>query len=137
VRDLRGNRATVEYCDNADCGTCSTCSHLFKQKKTTVEVHNPRALSLSPGDLVEIFLSPAKALRAGFLVLILPILLFFPLYLLGRDLLKIELEIVNVLLGTSGILFGFLINLYLRRIRATEDLPEISRVLLHSDHSLN
>jgi positive regulator of sigma E activity len=137
VTDLKGSRATVEYCDKADCGTCSSCTHLFKQRRTTVEVSNPKELPLNPGDVVEIFLSPSRAIKAGFDVLILPILLFFPLYLVGRDLLEIESEIVNVLLGTIGILLGFSINLYYKKTKGEADLPEISRVLLPFRNSLN
>jgi positive regulator of sigma E activity len=47
---------------------------------------NPQSLSIKTGDRVEYFIAPGKAIKAGFLVLIVPILAFF----LFRDEFRLE-----------------------------------------------
>jgi len=41
---------------------------------------NTQAFDLAPGDRVEYFIAPGKAIKAGFFVLMVPILVFFLFY---------------------------------------------------------
>ncbi len=129
VEEVKGQEVTVKYCQNADCGTCATCSHGFKQKEVVIKASNSQSLQLSEGDTVEIFLSPWRAIKAGFLVLIFPLIMFFPPYVLASETLGIQNESVRILFGLGGIVLGFLINLILKKTRGGSDLPEIRRIL--------
>jgi positive regulator of sigma E activity len=129
VEKVKGQEVTVKYCQNADCGTCAACSHGFKQKDVVVKASNAQRLPLAEGDTVEIFLSPWKAIKAGFLVLIFPLIMFFPPYVLASTTLGIQDETVRILFGLAGIILGFLVNLILKKTSGGSDLPEIRRVL--------
>ena len=129
VEQVRGKEITVKYCQNADCGTCTACTHGSKQKEIIVTASNSERLPLTEGDTVEIFLSPWKAVKAGFLVLILPLLMFFPPYVFASTTLGIQNEAVRILFGTGGIVLGFVINLILKKTSNKSDLPEIRRIL--------
>ena len=95
-----------------------------------LEIEVPRE-----GDTVEIFLSPWKAIKAGFLVLIFPLLMFFPPYVIASTTLGIQNETVRILFGTGGIALGFVFNLILKKTKKRSDLPEIRRILDRTDET--
>lgn len=133
VRDVTEDSVSVLYCGDGDCEGCHSCGHMFEKKEKILQAMNRTSRSLKPGDTVEVFLAPWKAVKAGFLVLILPLLLFLVFYYTGGKFLGIERENIQVLLGMGGIIVGFLINL-LRKLTAKHaDLPEIVRVLATGD----
>jgi positive regulator of sigma E activity len=93
-------------------------------------VRNTRSLLLAPGDRVEYLVAPGKAVKAGFLVLIVPILAFLLLYVLTGVLWRQANEIARVLAGTAGIALAYLTIFALKnRIR---EFPEITRVVSSS-----
>ncbi len=136
VEQVKGKEVIVKYCQNADCGTCTACTHGFKQKEIVVKAANSGGLALTEGDTVEIFLSPWKAIKAGFLVLIFPLLMFFPPYVLASTTLAIQNETVRILFGIGGIALGFVINLILKKTSNRSDLPEIRRILDRTHETL-
>ena len=97
------------------------------RKERLFAVQNTRSLVLKAGDRVEYFIAPGKAVKAGFLVLIVPILVFFLFYYLTGLLWKETGENARVLAGVGGIALGFLVNFALKkRIR---EYPEITKVI--------
>jgi positive regulator of sigma E activity len=90
-------------------------------------VRNPRSLVLKSGDRVEYFIAPGKAIKAGFLVLIVPILAFFLFYYLTGMLSPAAGETAKVLAGVGGIVMGFVMNFALKN--KTREYPEITKVL--------
>ena len=133
VRDVTEDSVSILYCGDRDCEGCHNCGHLFKEKEKILQATNRTNQPLNPGDSVEVFLAPWKAVKAAFLVLILPLLLFFVFYYAGSRLLSIEKENIQVLLGVGGIILGFLINLIRKLVSRRTDLPEIVRVLAAGD----
>ena len=129
ILKIASNRATVRYGEAGECGSCQACSKAFARKETILEVAHRGDLDLKEGDTVEIFLSPWKGIRAGFQVLIFPLLLFLGFYFLGEKALGAANETISILLGLFGIALGFLLNLLYKMIRKNPDLPEIVRVL--------
>jgi len=113
----------------AGCGGCTLCLLGRPEAKTTIEAENRRNLPVEVGDTVEIFLSPAKAIKAAFFILILPLLLFLALYGVGKELIGIESEGANVLIGASGLIGGLLLNLAAKKLRRAPDLPEVTRIV--------
>lgn len=81
------------------------------------------------GDIVEIYLSPWKAIKAGFMILMLPLILFLLFYFAGSGWLLAGNESGSLLLGTAGIALGFLINLVLKLKSKQQELPMILRVV--------
>jgi positive regulator of sigma E activity len=136
IEEIKDSRVKVRYCRDVDCGGCTHCSLGRSEKETILEAHNTKRLPVAVGDTVEIFLSPWKAIRAGFLVLIFPLLLFFAFYALGKHALGIEAEGVNVLLGLAGIACGFLLNLAQKKLQKEPDLPEVVRLVTVTDRTV-
>jgi positive regulator of sigma E activity len=68
---------------------------------------NTAQLPIKPGDVVEVYTAPAKAVGAAFQVLILPLLLFLGAYS-GSQALGVSSESLRVLIGAGGLSAGFL-----------------------------
>ncbi len=104
--------------------SCSNCGNCGEKPGAVVRAVNRQGLVLSPGDLVEYEVNSARALRAGFLLLVLPLLLFFPFYYVAS--LVSALEPLRVLAGLGGVAAGVLANVLLRRVRGSrEEYPEV------------
>jgi positive regulator of sigma E activity len=97
------------------------------RKERMVAVRNTQSLAIETGDRVEYFIAPGKAIKAGFLVLIVPILAFFLFYYLTGRLWPQSGETARVLTGVGGIVLGFVMNFVLRN--RSREYPEITRVL--------
>ena len=129
VEEIKDSLVRAKFFRDAECGSCTHCTLGKEKQETSVEARNLSALPLKIGDTVEISLSPWKSIKAGFLILIMPLLLFFVLYLFGKHLLGIDSETANIFLGISGIAIGFLINILIKRFQSRPDLPEITRIV--------
>ena len=129
IKGIDENRhVTVKYCEDEECAKCEGgCSTGFKQKETKLTELNAQDLSLKAGDAVELFVSPRKAIKAGFLILILPLLLFVAFYFAGESLLGIASELLQVLFALCGIALGLLLNVFLKKSSTGKELPEIFR----------
>jgi positive regulator of sigma E activity len=97
------------------------------RKERLFAARNPQSLSIKTGDRVEYFIAPGKAVKAGFLVLIVPILAFFLFYYLTGMLWPDAGETAKVLAGVGGIVMGFVMNFALKN--KTREYPEITKVL--------
>jgi positive regulator of sigma E activity len=97
------------------------------RKERSFAVQNPKSLTVEVGDRVEYFIAPAKAIKAGFLVLIVPILAFFLFYYLTGILWADAAQTAKVLFGIGGIAAGFAVNFALKK--KTREYPEITKVL--------
>ena len=98
-----------------------------KPRERLFAARNPRSLTVKTGDRVEYFIAPGKAIKAGFLVLIVPILAFFLFYYLTGLLWTEASETARVLFGVGGIAVGFAVNFALKN--KTREYPEITKVL--------
>ncbi len=129
IKEINAKHITVAYCQDEQCASCGGggggCSHGFKQKDTTLKARNVRNLPLQVGDTVELFLSSRKAIGAGFLMFIVPLLLFILFYYTGQSFLNIASEPLKVLMGTGGLALGLALNLVLRLAGRGGDLPDI------------
>lgn len=148
VKKVEGDLAWISGddcagCDHgAHCGSCgpsdptsenhSTGGHgelsLFgTRRERSFRARNTQAFALAPGDRVEYFIAPGKAIKAGFFVLMVPILVFFLFYFLSGVIWTGAGETAKVLAGVGGIILGFLMNFVLKkRIR---EFPEITKIV--------
>jgi positive regulator of sigma E activity len=121
-------RATI----SSECG--DSCLHCTKPKhKESVRVKNPLKLDIKIGDMVEIYASPGKTILAGFLIFIVPLLLFIVSYFTGKTITGTVDELIPFLCGIGGIGVGFLLNVIIKSIRKEKDLPEIIKI--YSKHN--
>lgn len=126
VLEINGTEVTLGFCENEACKSCG--GHLCNVKEKHYTAENKKGIPLRRGDVVEVFIDPGKTVLASFMLLIVPLLLFFLFYLLGNRFM--EAEIANVGLGTLGLAGGFGLNLLIARKRkGKEELPRIVRVL--------
>jgi len=131
VIELQEAKALVCIEDNIPAeggcnGNCVSCTNNHKTKRNIWVKYN-KDLDLHLTDKVEIYYSTGKTLKAAFMILILPLLLFFLFYNLGGLIFKVDNDLVSGLCGLGGIAFGFLFNYILFRFKKNTQLPEISR----------
>jgi positive regulator of sigma E activity len=147
VRKIEGRLVWVAGADREDAQGCASCGSqdscgscgerseghvgldLFgsRSKERLFTVRNSEALRLRAGDRVEYYVSTGKAVKAGFLVLVLPVLSFLLFYGLASLVRPHSGEGLKVLSGVAGLAVAFLLNLALSRHGG--DYPEIRRVL--------
>lgn len=83
---------------------------------------------MSTGDLVEVYLSPGKTLRAALWMLVLPLALFAAFFFLAGPVAGVTEEGLKLAAGVVGLLAGIGGN-GLRRKLASPELPEVARVI--------
>ncbi len=125
VQQVSPNEVKVELGSLAACGGCTACGALAKTGPQILRAGNPHGLSLRPGDVVEVGFEPGKAVRAGFLVLIVPLFLFMAAYL-AAGALGVQGDPLKVLAGIGGLAAG--LGIAWLRSRSGGNLPEIVRV---------
>jgi positive regulator of sigma E activity len=129
ILSIDGTTATLSCSDNQ---TCESCNGLFcNVKARTYKAIVPDTLEVSPGDRVEVFVPPAKAIAAGFWVLVAPLILFLAGYF---ALSSLDSEPLQVAGGVVGLAIGFVI-VALRTRRRPPELPSIVSVQSAHDAS--
>lgn len=89
---------------------CKSCSSMFcrpggdRREFTAI---NPRGVALNTADEVEFYVEPGRAILAGFLVLVMPLIAFAGAYFAVGGLLEAPSEQVRVLAGLGGLFLGF------------------------------
>jgi positive regulator of sigma E activity len=115
----------VILCPDEACESCAACAAFDRNKPQVVKTSNPGGLPLKSGDFVEVYMATGRTIKAAFMVLILPLICFFALYM-GSGRLGLGSEAARVLLGAAGLAAVFGYN-YLRRGNP-KDLPQVLRV---------
>lgn len=115
-------------CQTQSCANCKSSSFCGAKGKHFI-AYNGTNTELSIGDNVELFLPPGKTVIAGFVALLLPVLLFplgyyFPLLFTQQ-----VHEGIQIIGGIGGIAIGFLISRIFSKTKAKEYTPEITRIL--------
>ncbi len=115
-------------CGSSACANCKT-SAFCSTKDREFEAYNKTGNSLNSGDVVELYLPPGKTIFAGFIALLLPVLLF-PLGYYLPVILKLSVgEGIQILFGLGGIAVGFLIGRLFSKIKGKDYIPEITRLV--------
>lgn len=122
VIEVHKGSATLECFDHQGCASCG--SAFCNVKARTYAATVGEGLEVRPGDQVEVFVPPARAIVAGFAVLIFPLLLFIAAYLAFGFL---DSEPARVGTGLAGLAAGFGI-VYLAGRGRRKELPTVVRV---------
>ena len=115
----------VIMCPDEACESCAACAAFDRNKPQIVKTFNASDLPLKSGDFVEIYMATGRTIKAAFMVLILPLIVFFSLYM-GSGRAGMGSEAVRLLIGAAGLAVVFGLN-YLRRGNP-KDLPQVLRV---------
>lgn len=122
VSKIEADRVFVG-CSSTACEGCK--STLFcNNKKQEFEVKNPKALELSIGSYVKIFLPPQKTIFSTAMLFILPLVLLALVYVL----LPLENQVTKALISLCGLALGFVIAYFYFRFKKTELMPLIESV---------
>lgn len=127
VLEIADTTVTVESYQQENCESCSSSFCTITTRK--IRAQRPTDLRLKVGDNVEVYLPPSKAIGAGFLVLIFPLLLFLATYLAFGFL---NNEGAQVGAGLGGLALGFAL-VYLFGKARPQDLPKIIHVIPSTD----
>ncbi len=105
---------------------CESCGSTFCSVKERVfTARNSHEFSLQIGDSVVADLPTGKTILAGFMALMLPLLLFAAFYLLSVHLFQVSSEGIKVLFGTAGMGLGFGVTFLVKKIQKGGEYPEI------------
>ena len=143
VKKVEGELVWISGDDCTGCDQCGSCGPSVPASKNhsagghgeisltrrerSFTARNTQAFDLAPGDRVEYFIAPGKAIKAGFFVLMVPILVFFLFYFLTGAIWTGAGETARVLAGVGGIVLGFLMNFVLKK--KIREFPEITKVV--------
>lgn len=88
---------------------CKSCSSMFCKPGDRREFPavNPKGLPLHRSDEVEFYVQPGRAILAGFVVLVMPLIAFALAYFAAGVLFSEPTEQVRVLSGLGGLFAGF------------------------------
>ncbi|MGI6432334.1 MAG: SoxR reducing system RseC family protein [Sphaerochaetaceae bacterium] len=128
VVSIQTNGLITVSCQSAGCESCAAGA-LCNTKGKTFVAHNHAEELLNVGDTVELYLPPGKTVFAGFITLLVPILLFPVGYYLPSLFMKQATEMVRLVFGIGGIALGFLISRLFSKANAHEYTPSITRII--------
>jgi sigma-E factor negative regulatory protein RseC len=122
------SRKITVTCNTSSCGECHAGAFCSAKGKNFI-AKNIHDLKLSKGDIIELYLPPGKTLFAGFITLLVPLILFPIGYFLPNALSVDPTEPLRILGGFVGIALGFVISGIFSRLKANEYMPSITRII--------
>ena len=115
----------VLACDDSACEACPASQAFCSPRVREFTANNSKGVSLSPNQLVDVFVHPGKAIWAGFTVLIMPLILFALGYFLGEQILGAGREVAAMLIGLGALGVGFAMSYGYHQLRKGKDMPEV------------
>ena len=102
-----------------------TSRSFWKVKERSFPVENPEGLEVNPKELVEIEVNPSGAIKAAFMIFMLPLVGFLAFY--GAGNLVIKSEGWLFVLGVLGFACGMGVNILVRKFKGPGELPVLKR----------
>ena len=129
VINIKNDIITLACGDSEGCQSCAAHGICGGVNDKTFEAYNSESLELEAGDRVEVLLPTGKTIRAAFMVMIFPLLLFFVFFFGAGRLIDSPSEGIQVLFGIAGIAAGFGINFLTNRKTSKKSMPLVMRKL--------
>lgn len=128
ILNIKDKTVTLSCADLS--GGCKSCkaNSFCSVTNHTFDALNRRNIDLKSGDLVEIHLPTGRTIFSGFMVLILPLILFIIFYLAGSHFFSLG-EGISTLLGLVGLAAGFGITAFYNKISKLRNTPSITKRL--------
>jgi sigma-E factor negative regulatory protein RseC len=125
VISIDGDHITLACPDSAACKSCAASFCSTKERRFSAR--NVHHIDLNPNDEVEVFIHPGKAILAGFMVLIFPLLMFILGFEVAGRFLGFVSEAARAGIGGAALAVGFgAVFLYNRR-RGNAQMPSVLR----------
>ncbi len=115
---------TLSCGDKESCAGCAG-STFCNVKGNSFKALNNQDIEIGIGDRVNFYLPGGRTVFAGFLVLILPLLMFMLFFMSAGWFFGISSEGIKTLFGFGGLGAGFGLSLLYNRIRRHKDMPLI------------
>lgn len=128
VIDIKNNSQVTVSCSTSACESCQA-GGLCSTKGKTFIAKNTSSHRLQKGDIVELYLPPGRTIFAGFIALMVPLILFPVGYYLGIALFPTSKEIIHIFIGILGMALGFSLSGIFSKIKASQYTPEITQVM--------
>ncbi len=128
VVNIKNNSHITVSCSTSACEGCHAGA-LCSTKGKTFVARNSNEYALKQGDTVELYLPPGKTIFAGFVALMVPLILFPIGYYFGIALFPTSAEVVHILIGIVGMASGFALSGVFSKIKASQYTPEITKVM--------
>lgn len=128
VAKIDGHEITLRCGPQSACESCST-SMFCKVDAREFIAANTNHLELNVGDKVEFYIPTDKSIRTGFILLMMPLILFLLFYFVAESVMKIDHPMIKVLIGIAGLAAGFGINMMFKLWDKKPDLPEIVKII--------
>lgn len=119
---------TLSCTDDGSCTSCAGKGFCNVQGKQYTAI-NSQNLDLKPGDDVEVYLPPGKTIFSGFMVMMVPLVLFALGFILAASFLEAGNDLYHALGGFIGLALGFLIAYLYGKQQKSRSQPEILRVI--------
>ncbi len=130
ILSIKNNIAEVACEEAAGCKSCAGGAFCaVKSRQFEARLSAGIAGTLSEGDLVEILIPPGKTIFAGFMVLMVPLILFLCGFAAGKMLLPEAGEGIQALFALAGLGAGFLLAFAYNRLTGKKNLPLVTRVI--------
>ncbi len=123
IAKIEGDIVTLKFRHSESCESCG--SSFCATKDRVFEAKNSRALPLSEGETVAVYIPTGKTIGASFMLLIFPLLLFVLFFLGAGNVFPESGEGPRALAGLAGLAVGFGTSILLRTFRKTNDMPEV------------
>jgi len=123
VEEIQPDHTVLVRYPNPKAEKSQTSRSFWKVKERTFPAENPNNLFLLKGDMVEILVDPKGAIKAAFMIFMLPLIGFIGFY--GLVSLLIEQEAVLFLAGVLGLAAGMGVNALVRQFKGQGQLPVI------------
>ncbi len=127
VHHLEEDGAVYVIYPNPGSEKSRTSRSFWGVKEKPFPASNAHVLNVQEGDMVEILVNPAGAMKAAFMMFIFPLLCFLLVYTVAAKV--IQEEVLLYLMGTIGLAGGFLVNALIRKFRGPGEMPSIERIL--------
>jgi len=128
-----GNGIEIEMNQGYACSGCSAC-FIDKDKGHILRIH--QEIDVKPGELVEIEVQPAFAIKSAFLLFFMPLVMLVLGYFLFMYLIPIqtlEMPYRGILGAIFGLIFSFfLVYFYDRSLQKKDSDPQIRIVKIKS-----
>lgn len=128
VISIRNDGTITVSCQTQSCENCKAGAFCATKGKHFI-AYNGTNTELTIGDTVELYLPPGKTVFAGFMTLLVPVILFPIGYYLPVLFNAGVQEGIRVMGGLVGIAVGFLISRKFSKLKAKEYTPEITRII--------
>ena len=125
VESIQPDHTVLVRYPNPKAEKSQTSRSFWKVKERTFPAENPENLFLLKGDMVEILVDPGDAIKAAFMIFMLPLLGFLAFY--GVASLLTSIEVVLFLAGVLGLAGGLGFNGLLRKVKGPGRLPVIQK----------